>query len=153
MLDDPNVVAEIKSQIREMLPRMEASRGSFLRIDAASEIRLDSALALPRAVAVVTGRGCASSCEQFVLDAMRSRKVTVFGKDNTGGFLDYGNVRTVTLPSGIRRLALPTARSWRLPARPLDRTGIPPNILIPKEESDPIAFVVRSIRSAAPSTR
>lgn len=148
MLDDPNVVTEVKAQIREILPRMEANRGTFLRIGAEGDTRFDSVHALPRAVAVLTGRGCVSSCEQFVLDAMQSRKVTVFGTENTAGFLDYGNIRMVNLPSGVRRLALPTARSRRLPARPLDRTGITPNILIPKDESDPIAFAVRYIKSA-----
>ena len=84
---------------------------------------------------------------------MQSRKVTVLGTESTAGFLDYGNIRMVNLPSGIRRLALPTARSRRLPARPLDYTGITPTVLIPKEESDPIAFAVRYLRSAPLPTR
>lgn len=137
----------IKQVIRELLPRMEASPGRFVTIADDREIRLDTVHPLPRAVAVLVGRGCASTCEQFVLDARQSRKVTVMGKANTGGFLDYGNARRVQLPSGKRVFQVPTARSRRLPGNPMDIVGIAPEVRIPEGEADPVAFALRHLRS------
>jgi hypothetical protein len=148
MANDPNTPAELKGEVSRMLPLLEQSVGRFYPTAGIDSIVLDTVHALPRAVAVLTGRGCASSCEQFVLDAMYSRKVTVFGTGNTAGFLDYGNVRTLILPSGIRRLAVASARSTRLPERPRDYIGIAPHVLIPPTENDAIGFALRHLKSA-----
>ena len=137
----------IKRVIRTLLPKMEANRDQFVTITENREIRLDTVHPMPRAVALLVGRGCASTCEQFVLDARQSRKVVVMGEANTGGFLDYGNVRQVQLPSGKRVLQVPTARSKRLPENPMDRVGIAPEVRIPEGEADPIAFALRYLRS------
>lgn len=147
LLEADGIAEAIKRQIRALLPRMEANPGEFVVISEDREIRLDTVYPMPRAVAVLIGRWCASSCEQFVLDARQSRKVTVIGADNTGGFLDYGNVRRVELPSGRRRLQVPTARSRRLPEMPLDRIGIAPEVRLPDGETDPVAFARRFLRS------
>ena len=148
MLDDPRIAEDAKAEIRDAIRRFEAGgRKSLLVEGAGGEVRYDTIYALPRAVAVLTGRGCASSCEQFVLDAFFSRKATIYGTENTAGFLDYGNVRQISLPSGIRRLSVPSTRSRRLPNRALDWKGITPHVLVPKDESDPVAFVVRHLKS------
>jgi hypothetical protein len=138
----------IKQAVRALLPRMEANRDQFVTIMEGREIRLDTVHPMPRAVAVLVDRGCASTCEQFVLDARQSRKVTVIGTENTGGFLDYGNVRRVSLPSGRRVFQVPTARSRRLPETPLDLIGITPEVQIPSEVADPVEFARRYIQSA-----
>jgi len=137
----------IKSVVRALLPKMEASRDRFVTINEDHEIRMDTVHPFPRAVAVLVGRGCASTCEQFVLDARQSRKVTVMGTANTGGFTDYGNVRSIRLPSGARTLHLPTARSRRLPSSPLDQVGIAPAVRIPEGEGNPVEFARRHLRS------
>jgi hypothetical protein len=151
MLDDPRVGTGTKAEIREAIRRFEEGgrRGLFLE-GTGGEVRYDTVFALPRMVGVLTGRGCASSCEQFILDSRFSRKVTVYGTGNTAGFLDYGNARQHSLPSGIRRLSVPSTRSRRLPDRPLDWTGINPQVLIPEGEPDPVAFVIRRLRSGHP---
>jgi C-terminal processing protease CtpA/Prc len=148
LLDDPRIDAETRAEMREAIRRFEAGgrKGMFLE-GSAGEIRYDSVHAMPRAVAVLTGRGCASSCEQFVLDASYSSKVTVYGTGNTAGFLDYGNARQITLPSGIRRLSVPSTRSRRLPDRPLDWTGITPQVLIPSAEPDPVGFAIHHLKA------
>jgi hypothetical protein len=155
LLDDPRVADDMKAEVREAIRRFEeGGRTGFFLEGEAGEIRYDVVHPLPRAVAVLTGRGCASSCEQFVLDAAFSGKVTIFGADHTAGFLDYGNVRQRALPSGIRRVGVPSTRSRRLPQRPLDWTGIAPQVLIPKDEPDPVGFVIRYLSSLpAPATR
>ena len=148
MLDDPRVDEGMKAEIRGAIERFEAGgRKGFLLEGRGDSVRYDTVYALPRAVGVLTGRGCASSCEQFILDSFFSSKVTVFGTANTAGFLDYGNVRTRVLPSGIRRLGVPSTRSRRLPERPLDWTGVAPQVLIPEGEPDPVGFAIRRLRS------
>jgi hypothetical protein len=138
----------IKRAIRALLPRMEANRDEFVPITQDREIRLDTVYPMPQAVSLLVDRGCASTCEQFVLDARQSRKVTVIGTENTGGFLDYGNVRRVSLPSGRRVFQVPTARSRRLPETPLDLVGIAPKVRIPEGEADAVEFARRYLRSA-----
>ena len=140
--------AAIREQARGMLARMEASPGQFVTMVEDSELRLDAVLPLPRAVAVLVDRRCASTCEQFLLDARQSRKVKVLGERNTGGLLDYGNALTTPLPSGHRRMQVPTTRSRRLPAIPLDLAGIMPDIRLRKDEPDPVDFARRYLKSA-----
>jgi Peptidase family S41 len=147
MLDDPRTPPGMKAEAARLLPQLEKNLGRFFSMGEIDSLKLDTVYALPRAVAVLTGRGSASSCEQFVLDAMHSQKVTVFGTEHTAGFLDYGNIRTITLPSGIRRLAYATSRSHRLPERPMDYTGIVPHVLIPREDTDGLAFAIRYLKS------
>ena len=145
----------IRTQARELLARMEKSPGQFVTMVEDGELRLDAVLPLPRAVAVLVDRRCASTCEQFLLDARQSRKVKVFGERSTRGLLDYGNALATPLPSGERRMHVPTTRSRRLPAIPLDLAGIMPDIRLPKNEPDPVAFARRYLKSvpAAPTAQ
>jgi C-terminal processing protease CtpA/Prc len=110
-------------------------------------VRLDTVYAMPRRVAVLVAGLCASSCEQFVLDARQSRKVTVIGKQNTAGMVDYGNTRREVLPSGVRQIFMPTSRSRRLPDRPMDYKGVAPDVIVPREEPDVVAVAIRYIKS------
>jgi hypothetical protein len=139
--------AAIRTQGRVVAERMEGHLGTFVPFAEGDTLRLDTVFPMPRAVAVLVNRGCASTCEQFVLDAMQGRKVTVMGTSSTRGMLDYGNARRVPLPSGQRRFQMPISRSRRLPARPLDRTGLTPQVAIPAGEPDPVAFAARWLRS------
>jgi hypothetical protein len=141
----PGMAPAIRDRIRALIPEMEARRGGFVPVDDDREIRFDTVHPLPRAVAVLVDRRCASSCEQFALDARQSRRVVVAGAESTRGMLDYGNVRTVSLPSGERRLHLPTSRSRRLPAEPLDATGVVPTLRVPPDEADAVAFARREL--------
>jgi hypothetical protein len=96
--------------------------------------------------------GRSSSCEDFVQLALQSDKVTVFGPRNTGGVGDYGNVRRVALP-GWRWLRIPTSRSRHLLAQgPLDGVGIAPEVLVPADEPDAVAFALRHLGSATRET-
>ena len=83
----------------------------------------------PQRVALLVDGGCASSCEQFVLDARTSYRVKIVGRP-TMGAIDYSNGRYHTLPSG-RRLFYATSRSARLPAMRLEGIGIAPDVLLP----------------------
>jgi C-terminal processing protease CtpA/Prc len=139
----------MKAEMRTAIQRYETTGKPFFHEGKGGDVRYDTVYTMPRAVAVLTGRGCASSCEQFVIDAMYSKKVTVFGTEHTAGMLDYGNIAYTTLPSGIRRLGTATTRSRRLPGRPMDKTGVVPQVLIPKDEPDPIRFAIDYIKRAS----
>jgi hypothetical protein len=127
--------------LRTTIARLEQGRGDWVRASGDAEIRYPAVLERPRRVDVVIDRGCASSCEQFVLAARESDKVRLFGEP-TAGVLDYANVRRVPMPDGTLVLNLPTSRSRRLPAAPVDGRGIAPDVVIPATESDWIGFVL-----------
>lgn len=119
--------------------------GSF---DAVFPLPTDRPIFRYSVVAVVVDRACASSCEDFVLDARQSGRVAVLGTENTRGSIDYGNVRSTWLP-GWRRLRVPTSRSRRLPAERLNEVGIAPAVRIP-EGADAVEFARYHLRAAAP---
>ncbi|HEX8359025.1 MAG TPA: S41 family peptidase [Longimicrobium sp.] len=146
MIASGRAPAAMLEQARAVLARMEANPGRFVTFAEDTELRFDAVYPSPRAVALLVDRRCASSCEQFILDARQSRKVTVIGTGNTRGMLDYGNLRRVSLPSEQRRFFMPTARSRRLPAHSLDRTGIAPAVLVPPG-TDPLAFAIQHLRT------
>jgi len=140
----------IKRAIRPLVPQMEARPGQFITIMENRTVRFDSVHAMPRAVAIVVGRGCVSTCEQFVLDARQSRKVSILGTGNTGGFVDYGNARGVRLPSNTRDLHVPSARSKRLPEISYDVLGITPGVHVPAGAGDPLEFAQRYLWAKRP---
>ncbi|HWS89865.1 MAG TPA: S41 family peptidase [Pyrinomonadaceae bacterium] len=142
------VPAAIRNQARELVARMEKSPGQFVTMVEDGELRLDAVLPMPRAVIVLVDRRCASTCEQFLLDARQSRKVKVLGDRSTGGLLDYGNALTTPLPSGHRRMQVPTTRSRRLPLIALDLAGVMPDVRLPRNEPDPVEFARRYLKAA-----
>jgi hypothetical protein len=148
MMSRPGATEELKAQGTRLIASLEANPATFVSMGDVDSLVMPTVHPLPRRVGVLTGRGCASSCEQFVMDAMYSSKVTVYGKGATAGFLDYGNVMSRTLPSGIRRLSIPSSRSKRLPARPLDYTGLVPQVLIPADTMDVVSYVARVLRGS-----
>lgn len=54
----------------------------------------------PKKAIVVFNRNSASSAEGLIIEAMKSTKVTTFGK-NSGGFNAFGDIREVSTPSGL----------------------------------------------------
>jgi hypothetical protein len=140
MLESGRLPPAIMAEIRELIEQMERRPGEFVS-GGDRHVQLDSVYPLPANVGIIIGRGCASTCEQFVLDARQSSKVTVFGTGNTAGFTDYGNVRQIRTPSGLRLFQVPMSRSRRLPANPMDLVGISPAVLI--ADGEPIEFVLR----------
>jgi hypothetical protein len=139
---------EVAEAIRAVLPKMESNPGAFVALEENRELRRDTIFPLPRAVAIVIDRGCASSCELFVLEAAQSSKVTILGRENTHGALDYGHIRTVYLPSRARALRVPIARSHRLSEASLDLMGIAPQVRIASDAGDPVEYAMAHLRGA-----
>jgi hypothetical protein len=133
-----------KATRRAVLSRMDTHPNQFVELYPATVLRRDTVYGLPRKVAVLVDRGCASSCEDFVLEARQSRKVAVLGVENTSGTHDYGEVRSLWLP-GWRRLRVPTARSR---GERIDFIGIAPAVRIPKDTPDAVEWARRYLHAA-----
>jgi len=104
--------------------------------------KLDQVLPFPKRVVILIDQA-ASSGEQFLLAARQSRKVTLVGKRNSAGVLDFANVVNMPGPSGRYALHWATSRSLRLPDDPVDEGGIAPDIRIPEAEADPVTYAQR----------
>lgn len=119
-------------QIAPLVASMRAAPvGSFVASGAQrfSSVPVDVESQRPVRVAILTDRACASSCEQFVLEARTGWRVKLAGRP-TMGALDYSNLRPYKLASG-RILFYATSRSTRVPDMHIDAAGIQPDILLP----------------------
>ena len=99
-------------------------------------IKRDTIYNYPKRVGIIINGGNASSAEQFLLTAKQSKKVILFGNENTAGVLDYSNITPIELPSGKYNLWLPATRSRRLPENPIDNIGIAPDVYIPLKATE-----------------
>ncbi len=102
----------------------------------------DTIYQYPAKVAVLIDRNTASSAESFLLNAMQSAKVKVYG-ENSSGMLDYNNVQYFDIPCKDFNLVIPIGRSTRLPENPIDNIGISPNVKIDAKEPNKIDFIKR----------
>lgn len=94
------------------------------------EIVFDTIYQLPKKVALIIDGYVASSAEQFIIESVASSdKVTLYGKDNTMGAVDFGNLRRFDMACSCLTIFIPTTRSKRL-SRGIsyDRKGIEPDV-------------------------
>ena len=81
--------------------------------------------------AIIVDNRVASSGEALVLNFKAcSGRVTLFGRDNTRGCLDYSNVAFVSFRHFDRIFQMPMSRDWGLPETGIDATGIAPDVRI-----------------------
>ena len=107
----------------------------------------DTIHAMPTRAAVLMDRGVASAGEAFLLQARKSTKVTLYG-DNSWGMIDYQSVNVVRLacrPRGILFGYPMIAASNTLPAGGLNAKGIPPDVRVPRNAPDPVAWTLRHL--------
>ncbi len=130
------------TSLERQITAMREANGEFARTsDRPFSIWMaDEVRDFPRRVAILIDNA-GSSGESFILSALQSRKVTLFGRENSAGVLDFGNIIDEATPSGRHRVGWATSRSLRLPDYPIDPEGIAPDIRIPEDAADPIAFV------------
>jgi len=140
LLTNPEIPAEQIEGLRKRVQEMRKHLGGYFTPQPSFDVEVRQEVRLfPKKVALLI-QGAGSSGEQFILEAMQSRKVTMFGKGPSAGVLDFANVRSFPLPSGRFEVGNPTSRSLRLPNFPVDPHGIAPDITIPAEEKDEIEF-------------
>ncbi len=97
-----------------------------------NKLELDSVESLPKRVGVIIDGAIASSGEQFLRDARScSDRMTIYGRDNTLGCLDYSNCNIIPLPNSKISVSVPMSRVIGLPAGAIDYVGIAPEVQIP----------------------
>lgn len=131
ILNNPSYPETNKNYIRKLVRDLKASPNTFYKKENYT-INLKKVLTNPQKIMILINKNCASSCEEFLLVAKQSKKVTLLG-ENTMGVLDYANVHTLDLPYNGWGLQYATSRTNRLPDYPIDNIGIEPNVKIPKD--------------------
>ena len=140
---DPAIPADNKQYLGRLLAQMShIPLGHYLNRPDDTTTR-SLVYSLPRRVAVLTGRGCASSGEEFVLAARQSKKVTLLG-ENTAGILDYANVHTVDVAGSRFKLYYATSRTKR--QQLIDNVGIAPDVRIPSEVTNWVEYARSYLR-------
>ncbi len=86
----------------------------------------------PLKVAILYNRGCASSCESLLIEAMHSNKTILVG-ENSGGYTGYGNVMKIETPQGriLRWTTTVYREEWKY-----EFVGIPPYYRVPAGTQD-----------------
>ena len=99
----------------------------------------------PRRVVLLVDHGVGSAAEGMILLARQSSRVIVVG-ENTRGNIDYQQAGLQTVACGDHSFYLGTplyTRTRQLPAGALDVVGITPDVPVPDDLADPLAFAVR----------
>lgn len=132
VMDEPDAGEFIQNYLKGLYEAMKQRPGELVLYPVeAQSIKFDTVYTKLRKAAIIIDSGVASSGEQFVLDAKAcSGKVTVYGRDNSLGCLDFSNVMPTTLPKDQRSVYCPVSRSSRVPDRGIDEMGIVPDVRI-----------------------
>jgi len=145
-LKDPDISGSAKELLSNIIGLMKLHPNQFVNPSGKEsfEVRLDSVYSFPKKVAILIDRNSASSTESFLLMAMQSKKVKVYG-ENSAGMLDYSSNQYFDIPCADLNLVIPIARSKRLPQYPIDNIGIAPDVKIKATERDKIKFVQKQL--------
>jgi hypothetical protein len=134
MLQDPNLPSENKAEYQKLVDKLRLQINQNINI---VEDYIDSSytpLLFPKNVIVLINEGCASSTEQFLLEAIQSKKVTLMGQ-NTSGTLDYSNLGESNFCEMPYTLWTPTTRSRRIDiGEGIDGKGIKPSIYLNEKQ-------------------
>jgi len=148
-LKDEDLSATAKEFTLRLIGLMKANPSGYVNPYGKKyfESKLDSVYAYPNHIAILIDRNSASSAESFLLTAMQSKKVTVYG-ENSAGILDYDNAHFFDIPDDNFNLVIPIARSTRLPDHPIDNIGITPTVKIDPQRKDKIRFIQEQLEQA-----
>jgi hypothetical protein len=134
MLQDPNLPSENKAEYQKMVDKLKLNLNQNVNI---VEDYVDSShtpMLFPKNVVILINEGCASSTEQFLLEAKQSKKVTLMGQ-NTMGTLDYSNLRESNFCEIPYKIYTPTTRTRRIDlGEGIDGIGIKPNIYLTEKQ-------------------
>lgn len=128
-LKEGNIKQGMEKETESFIDSLKKHKDSFAQLDKLDYVQRDTIYPMPLMVGVIVDDFCASSCEQFVLEAKNSKKVTFFGTQ-TLGVLDYSNSVPEDLLTEGLRIRYPMTRSTRLPDFPVDNIGIKPDVEI-----------------------
>jgi len=134
-LENENLSAENKNELREKITKMEKDKGHWVNIE---NDQIDSSLTpqlYPKKIAILINKRCGSSTEEFLLVARQSSKVILLGENSIGN-LDYSNVVQIPFSCFPYTLLYATTRSRRVNFHQgIDDIGIAPDYYL-KVNSD-----------------
>ena len=134
VLEYPDIPTESKAQIQQLVEKMKLQVNQNVNI---VEDYVDSSytpLLFPKNVVILINESCASTTEQFLLEARQSKKVTLMGQ-NTSGTLDYSNLRESDFCDMPYKIYTPTTRSRRIDiGEGIDGIGIKPTIYLTEKQ-------------------
>ena len=135
-------------QIKALTALMAENLGGFVEMVPTQTIELGEVFAKPLKVAICIDKECASSTEQFLIFALESPKVVLFG-ENTAGCIDFSNIVPAQTPSKNWTLFYPISRSKRIPSKQIDGHGIEPHFRIDTESKELIDEVVKHLKKTS----
>ncbi len=94
---------------------------------------IDRIKGLSRPVAVIIDAGCVSAGETVARDFRRYADATLYGTTTAGS---SSSKQTWSFPSGIASLTLPTRSRWRADGKPIEFTGIEPDVQVEPDPDD-----------------
>lgn len=149
LVDDPEEAEAFAAELADVQRRAQedADGDGFtsMRAQAETVVAVEPAPGNRHVAVLIDNAG--SSAEQFVLAVQDADNVVTFGKENTYGVLDYSNVVSEMLPSGIMALNWPVTRSLRLPDNPVDDEGIAPEVRLGAEVDDPVTAALEWLKA------
>lgn len=125
---------------KKLIAQAEKAPGSMVQ-DTGYFYSQDSIYEFPKRVSVIVGKRCGSAGELFLISALQSKKVTLFG-ENSAGICDRLDAYSFTGNCKGLRMSIPISlRMQESYLKNIDNIGIPPHVKIPKE-ADWINFVL-----------
>jgi Peptidase family S41 len=130
LLDDKYVTGWTRYSIQNTIAAMKGHLGQMIAVSGDRVETRRGVRPFPQRVAVLIDGDCASTTEQFLLEAVQSSKVTLMGR-HTAGILDYSNVREHPFDCLPFILHYATTRSRRIDqGKGIDNVGILPAVVL-----------------------
>ncbi|NIG53375.1 S41 family peptidase [Chitinophaga sp. Cy-1792] len=134
----PDMPDETKEVIAAFVDSMVMHPGKMIHVIPDGYKKLTVTHPVPKKVVVLIDGENASTAEQFILEAMQSKKTTLMGT-HSAGILDYANMLDIDFKTLSYTLGYPSSRSRRVDqGLAIDNVGIKPQIQL-KEDQDWIA--------------
>ena len=129
----------------EVIAQMLKYKGGYTPAQASDTFTVDTLYHYPLKVAIIANRLCASTTEGFMIQALESPKVKVYG-ENTMGAVTYGDWRSVPMPVLPIALSMGTQTSTYARYENMESVGVTPYMkLVGKPEKNWIEMVQRDI--------
>ena len=140
LLGNKNLPPKVAEFFRQLIEAGEKKPGSWF-FEEGQRFEFSEIKKNPQKIAVLTSDETASSGEIFVMDALQSKKVTVFGT-TTSGVVDYGDGFIFQIGCDSIPVSIPTRKSEYLNyQKKYDNIGINPQVAIPFGEPRPHEFI------------
>lgn len=128
---NPDFDEESRQTFKKYYEKLAANKGEYIDLFHAkvSVFKLDTVQPYPKNIGIIINENNGSTTEQFLLSAMQSKKVKLYGR-TTKGMLDISNVNIVASPCGDLELYYGLSKSFRIPGFPVDDVGLQPDVFI-----------------------